>query len=213
MRRTRVFSIKKCVRCKVGKDYPWQERRFLLRCSSPVKSLVQMQHSKLGVAASEDAYVIGPGDKLSIDLWKEPDLSKQVTVRLDGKISLPLIADVVAGGLTSAALRTELTQKYGQYVDAPVVSVTVLESLSKKIYLVGKVAKPGEYLLQKNMTVVQAISLAGGLTEWADRSDIRLIRKVKGVEKTFRVNYKAIVFGEDVSQNIQLEPDDTIFVP
>jgi polysaccharide export outer membrane protein len=178
-----------------------------------VKTLAQVQPSKPSVAASEESYVIGAGDKLSIDVWKEPDLSKQVTVRLDGKISLPLIEDVVAAGLTSAQLRTQLTEKYGQYVDSPVVSVTVLESLSKKVYLLGKVTKPGEYLLQKNMTVVQAISLAGGLTEWADAADIRLIRKIKGVERTFRVNYDAIVSGKDVSQNVQLEPDDTIFVP
>jgi polysaccharide export outer membrane protein len=178
-----------------------------------VKALAQMQPSRPGGAASEESYAIGPGDKLAIDLWKEPDLSKHVTVRLDGKISLPLIEDVVAAGLTSAELRTRLTEKYGQYVDSPVVSVTVLESLSKKIYLLGKVTKPGEYLLQKNMTVVQAISLAGGLAEWADASDIRLIRKIKGVEKTFRVDYDAIVSGKDVSQNVQLEPDDTIFVP
>jgi polysaccharide export outer membrane protein len=178
-----------------------------------VKTLAQVQQSKPGVAASEESYVIGSGDRLSIDVWKEPDLSKQVTVRLDGKISLPLIEDVVAAGLTSAQLRTQLTEKYGQYVDSPVVSVTVLESLSKKIYLLGKVTRPGEYPIQKNMTVVQAISLAGGLTEWADASDIRLIRKIKGVERTFRVDYDAIVSGKDVSQNVQLEPDDTIFVP
>jgi polysaccharide export outer membrane protein len=178
-----------------------------------VTTLAEVQQSRPGVAASEDSYVIGPGDRLSIDVWREPDFSRQVTVRLDGKISLPLIEDIVAAGLTSAALRTQLTEKYGQYVDSPVVSVTVLESLSKKIYLLGKVTRPGEYLLQKNMTVVQAISLAGGLTEWADASDIRLIRKIKGVEKTFRVNYDAIVSGKDARQNVQLEPDDTIFVP
>jgi polysaccharide export outer membrane protein len=178
-----------------------------------VKTLAQVQQSNPGVAASEESYLIGPGDKLSIDVWKEPDLSKQVTVRLDGKISLPLIEDVVAAGLTSAQLRTQLTEKYGQYADSPVVSVTVLESHSKKIYLLGKVTKPGESELQKEMTVVQAISLAGGLTEWADTSAIRLIRKIKGVEKTFRVDYDAIISGKDVTQNVQLQPEDMIFVP
>ena len=178
-----------------------------------VKTLAQMQQPKPGAAASEDSYVIGPGDRLSIDLWKEPDLSKQVAVRLDGKISLPLIEDLVAAGLTSAELRTQLTEEYGKYVDSPVVSVTVLESHSKKIYLLGKVTRPGEYPLQKNVTVVQAISLAGGLTEWADASNIRLIRKIKGEQKTFRVDYDAIVSGKDVSQNVQLAPEDTIFVP
>jgi polysaccharide export outer membrane protein len=178
-----------------------------------VKTLAQVQQGKKPAAVSGEAYVIGPGDKLSIDVWREPDLSKQVSVRLDGKISLPLIEDVVAGGLTCAELRTQLTEKYGQYVDSPVVSVTVLESHSKNIYVLGKVTRSGEYPLQKNMTVVQAISLAGGLTEWADTSDIRLIRKIKGERKTFRIDYDAIVSGKDLSQDVQLEPDDTIFVP
>jgi polysaccharide export outer membrane protein len=178
-----------------------------------VKTLAQVQQPKNSAAGSGESYSIGPGDRLSIDVWREPDLSRQVAVRLDGKISLPLIEDVVAGGLTCAELRTQLTEKYKQYVDSPVVSVTVLESHSKKIYLLGRVTKPGEYELQKEMTVVQAISLAGGLAEWANASDIRLIRKIKGVERTFRVDYDAIVSGKDVSQNVQLEPDDTIFVP
>ena len=93
------------------------------------------------------------------------------------------------------------------------VSITVIESRSKRIYLLGKVTRPGEYLLQKNMTVVQAISLAGGLAQWADAEDIKLIRKINGVEQTFRVDYDAIVSGKDLGQNVQLEPDDTIFVP
>ena len=79
--------------------------------------------------------------------------------------------------------------------------------------MLGKVARPGEYVLQKNMTIVQAISLAGGLAEWADSSDVKLIRKIKGTERTFRVDYDAIVSGEDLAQNVQLQPDDTIFVP
>jgi polysaccharide export outer membrane protein len=178
-----------------------------------VKTLAQVHQPKNPAAASGDSYLIGPGDKLSIDLWKERDLSKQVAVRLDGKISLPLIEDVTAAGLTCAELGTQLTERYKHYVEYPVVSVTVLESHSKKIYLVGKVTKPGEYPLQKNMTVVQAISLGGGLTEWADASDIKLIRKIEGVEKTFRVDYDAIVSGKDLGQNVQLEPDDTILVP
>jgi len=120
---------------------------------------------------------------------------------------------VGAAGLTCGELRTQLTEKYQAFVSAPVVSVTVVESRSKRIYVSGKVAKPNEYPLQKNMTVAQAISLAGGLTEWADSSNIKLIRKIKGVQKTFRVNYDAIVSGEDLSQNVLLEPDDTIFVP
>ncbi|MBW1982804.1 MAG: polysaccharide biosynthesis/export family protein [Deltaproteobacteria bacterium] len=162
---------------------------------------------------SEDSYVIGPGDVLAIDVWKEPELTKQVAVRLDGKISLPLLNDIDAAGHTCQELQSLLTKKYQDFVTVPQVSVTLIESRSKKIYILGKVNRPGEYLLQKQMTILQAISLAGGLGEWADRSNIRLIRKIDGRERNFRVDYDAIVSGKDLSQNIHLQPDDTIFVP
>jgi polysaccharide export outer membrane protein len=178
-----------------------------------VKTLAEYQQANPTAFESNDSYMIGPGDLLSIDIWKEPELSKQVSVRLDGKISLPLVNDIDAAGLTSAELRNKLTEQYKDFVDVPEISVTVIEIHSKKIYLLGKVNEPGEYPLQKNMTVVQAISLAGGLAEWADSSDVKLIRKIKGTEKTFRVDYDAIVSGEDLAQNVQLQPDDTIFVP
>ena len=178
-----------------------------------VTALVKAQQAEQDSQTSADSYIIGPGDILAVDVWKEPELSKQVSVRLDGKISLPLVEEIQAAGLSTAELRNALAARYKSYVEVPVVSVVVVESRSKKIYLLGKVTKPGEYVLQKNMTVVQAISLAGGLAEWADTSDIKLIRKTRGVEKTFRVDYDAIVSGKDPRQNVQLEPDDTIFVP
>jgi polysaccharide export outer membrane protein len=189
---------------------------MVVSCASDipsVKTLAKFQGNNPPADIADASYVIGPGDLLSIDVWKEKELSKQVSVRLDGKISLPLVNDVQAAGLTSTELRSQLTEKYKDFVDVPEVSVTVLESRSKRIYLLGKVAKPGEYPMQKNMTVVQAISLAGGLAEWADSSDVKLIRKIKGTEKTFKVDYDAIVSGEDLSQNVLLQPDDTIFVP
>jgi polysaccharide export outer membrane protein len=178
-----------------------------------VKTLADQQQTSEVLGKSNDSYLIGPGDVLSVDVWKEPKLSKQVTVRLDGNISLPLVNDIKAAGLTCGALRKYLSIRYGDYVEVAEVSVTLMESHSKKIYLLGKVNSPGEYVLQKNMTIVQAISLAGGLAEWADSSDIKLIRKIKGTEKTFRVDYDAIVSGEDMAQNVHLQPDDTIFVP
>jgi polysaccharide export outer membrane protein len=189
---------------------------LLAACSASIPSvstLAKEQQSTQPAVSSEDSYVLGPGDLLAVDVWKEPELSKQTSVRLDGKISLPLVNEVDAGGLTCSQLRTQLTEKYQSFVTAAVVSVTVVEARSKKIYVSGKVAKPNEYPLQKNMTVAQAISLAGGLTEWADSSDLKLIRKIKGVQKTFRVDFAAIVSGKDLSQNVLLEPDDTIFVP
>jgi polysaccharide export outer membrane protein len=180
----------------------------------PVETLVNYQEAEQSITTSKDSYVIGPGDILSIDIWKEPDLSKQqVTVRLDGKISLPLLNEIKVSGLSCIDLRNQLQAKYKDYVDVPQVSVTLVESHSKKIYLLGNVANQGEYELRKNMTIMQAISLAGGLNQWADTSDIRLIRRIKGVEKIFRIDYDVIVSGNDFSQNIQLRPDDTIYVP
>jgi polysaccharide export outer membrane protein len=178
-----------------------------------VKTLTKHQQSDQVTSASHDSYIIGPGDILSIDVWKETTLSKQVTVRLDGKISLPLVNEIRAIGLTCTQLRNYLTKKYSDYVEFPTVSVTLIESRSKKIYILGRVNRPGEYELLKNMTIIQAISRAGGPTEWAKTSDIRLIRKIKGTERTFTVDYGAIVSSKDLSQNILLEPDDTIFVP
>jgi len=189
---------------------------FSLACASEipsVKTLAVPQGTNQATVDSVDSYIIGPGDVLFVDLWKEPELSKQVTVRLDGSISLPLVNDVKAAGLTCGALRNYLEKKYQDYVEFAKISVTLVESHSKKIYLLGKVKSPGEYELKKNMTIVQAISLAGGLAEWADAEDIRLIRKINGVEQTFKVDYEAIVSGEDMSQNVLLQPDDTIFVP
>ena len=178
-----------------------------------VKTLAKHEQANPPTSESDADYLIGPGDVLSIDVWKEPEMSKQVSVRLDGEVSLPLINDVKAAGFTCTELRKQLAEKYKDFVDVPEVSVTVLESRSKRIYLLGKIKRPGEYPLQKNMTIVHAISLGGGLAEWAESSDIKLIRKIKGTEKTFRVDYDAIVSGEDLAQNVQLQPDDTIFVP
>ena len=189
---------------------------MIVSCASDipsVKTLPVSQGTNEATVKSSDSYLIGPGDVLSVDVWKEPELAKQVTVRLDGNISLPFVNDVKAAGLTCEALRNYLEIRYQDYVEFAKISVTLLESHSKKIYLLGKVKSPGEYELKKNMTIVQAISLAGGLAEWADAEDMRLIRKINDVEQTFRVDYKAIVLGEDLSQNVQLQPDDTIFVP
>ena len=178
-----------------------------------VRTLVKQQETEQHAKMSQNASTIGPGDILSINIWKEPELSKEIVVRLDGKISLPLVNDVKAAGLSCAELRERLIEKYKNYVEVPEVSVTMVESRSKKVYVLGKINRPGEYILQKDMTIIQALSLAGGLSEWADRSDVRLVRNINGTEKTFRVDYNAIVSGKDLSQNIQLQPDDTIFLP
>ena len=178
-----------------------------------VSTLAEYEQANPVASKTDNDYLIGRGDVLSINIWKEPELSKQVTVRLDGNISMPLVGDLQAAGFTCTQLRDQLTEKFEGYVEVAEVSVTVTQSLSKKIYILGKINSPGEYPLQKNMTILQAISIGRGLDQWADTSNIRLIRNINGVEKTFKVDYDAIVSGDDLSQNVTLQPDDTIFVP
>ena len=174
----------------------------------------------IGIARAADAstgdsaaYRIGAGDVLEITTWKEPDFSKEVTVRPDGFITFPLLDDMAAAGMTTTELKEVLTQKLSRFVAAPQVTVTVKAPAEKKIYVMGEVAKPGEYLLQKGMTVLQAIAMAGGFTEWASKKEIMLMRKDKGEERVFLINYKAIVNKQDLSENLILQPNDTIVVP
>jgi polysaccharide export outer membrane protein len=159
-------------------------------------------------------YIIGSGDMLEIVTWKEPDFSREaVLVRTDGFISFPLLNDVQAAGLTPNELKMSIQKGLAAYISNPEVTVTVVTSDSKKFYILGEVASTAEYPLTKSLTVLQAFALAGGFTEWASKKEIILIRKENGQDKIYRVNYKAIVKGNDIGQNITIRPDDTIIVP
>ena len=160
------------------------------------------------------SYRIGSGDILDITTWKEPDFSKEeVLVRIDGKISFPLLDDVQAGERTPLELKKDIQKKLKGFISNPVVTVTVRSPASKRIYILGEVVNTGEYPLVKNLTVLQAFALAGGFTEWASKKEIILFRKENGKDKTIRINYKNILKGKDFSQNVQLQADDTIIVP
>jgi len=158
-------------------------------------------------------YVIGPEDVLDIYVWKETDLSRRVPVRMDGKISIPLVGEIQAAGLTPLKLKAELIDKFKTYVEIPNVTVTVMEANSFKVYVSGQVAKPGVYTLRSETTILQLLPMVGGFTEWANQRKILLVRKEQGQEKRFTINYKKIVSGEDLSQNFLLKPGDTIIVP
>lgn len=165
-------------------------------------------------ATTSEAYKIGPGDVLEIVTWKEPDFTrKSVLVRIDGKISFPLLDDVQAGGLTPVQLKERIQKGLKNYVDAPEVTVTVVNPGSQKFYILGEVKKTGEYQLVKNLTVLQAFALAGGFTEWASKKEIILFRQENGKDKTILINYKDIVDDRDFSQNVEIRADDTIIVP
>ncbi len=163
---------------------------------------------------SDTSYKIGAGDVLKIITGKEEEFSlEEILVRIDGKITFPLLDDIQAAGLTPLELKKNLESKLKKYVAAPVITVSVVNPNSKKFYVLGEVVRTGEYVLYKHLTVLQAFALAGGFTEWASKKEIILLRNENGKEKIIRVNYKKIVKGEDFSQNVKLKADDTIIVP
>jgi len=163
---------------------------------------------------SADAYKIGSGDILEIVTWKEPDFSRgEILVRTDGKISFPLLGDVQAAGRTSLEIKNDIEKGLKDYVDNPIVTVTVKNPLSQKFYILGEVKKTGEYTIIKGLTVLQAFAIAGGFTDWASKKEIILLRYDNGKEKVYNINYKKIVNDKDFSQNISIKTDDTIIVP
>ena len=164
--------------------------------------------------ASPNDYQIGAGDILEITIWKEPDLSRaEVLVRTDGKVSFPLLNDVQAAGLTPLEMKRNMEIGLKEFISNPFVTITVTSPESQKIYILGEVLNTGEYPLTKNLTVLQAFALAGGFTEWASKKEIILMRKEGGKEKIYRINYKRIIKGKDLGQNLKLKADDTIIVP
>jgi len=159
-------------------------------------------------------YVIGPDDVLSVVFWRDKDLSGDVVVRPDGKISLPLMNDVQAGGLTPNQLRDAVAAMARQYVEDPNVTVVVKEIKSRKVFITGMVEKPGPYPLNGPTSVVQLISLAGGLKEFTDGKKILIMRTDKSGRQTAHLfNYQKVVGGKNLEQNIELQPGDTVVVP
>ena len=162
----------------------------------------------------KSSYLIGNGDILEIVTWKEPDFSRdEIIVRLDGNISFPLLDDVMAAGKTPTQLKLDIQAGLKEYVAEPHVTVTVRSAASKRFYILGEVVNTGEYPLTKNLTVLQAFTLAGGFTEWASKKEIILFRRNQGKETVLRIDYKDIVKGKDFSQNVEIQADDTIVVP
>jgi len=161
----------------------------------------------------KERYVIGPEDVLYIHVWKEDALSRRVPVRMDGNISLPLIHEMKAAGLTPLQLEAAITEKLKKFYENPNVSVIVMEANSFKVYVSGEVMKPGVYRLRDETTILQIIPMAGGFTDWAKRKKILVIRKENGKEKRFTVDYNKATKGDDPNSNVVLKPGDTIIVP
>ncbi len=160
----------------------------------------------------DPSYVIGPDDVLQVTVWKEPTLSGTFPVRPDGMISMVLLGDVKASGLTTADLTTTLTTMYKKYVQDPIVTVAVAQDTSQRIFIVGEVGHVGPVQITPGMTVLQAISAAGGVTPYAHKNRIYILRGPQGKQEKIPFNYKA-AFRGDNSQDIALKPNDTVVVP
>lgn len=158
-------------------------------------------------------YVVGKGDILEIFVWRNEQISRQLLVRPDGKISLPLLQDIQADGLTVLQLQGEITQRFSEHIEKPKVTVIVVEMGSYKVSVLGRVETPGVYPITGQTTIVEAIALAGGFTEWANKRNITVVTHQNGKEKKVTVNYKKIASGKDPSQNIILKRGDIIIVP
>jgi polysaccharide export outer membrane protein len=166
-----------------------------------------------GVSPPAD-YVIGPQDVLSIVFWRDKDMSADVTVRPDGKISLPLLNQIQAAGNTPEQLRAKLIEAASKYIEEPNATVVVKEIHSRNVFITGNVMKPGTYPLMGNMNVLQLIALAGGVLEYADSKNIKIIRNDEtGTPKYLKFNYNDVVKQKHVEQNIALHPGDTVVVP
>ena len=157
-------------------------------------------------------YVVGEGDLLRINIWREPELSQVVVVRPDGKISLPLLKEVRVSGMTPMQIQEFLTQKLKSVVANPEVTVTVTEVRSKLVYITGQVGRSGAYPLLFPITVLQLIARAGGFAEFADRKNIYILRKENGFETRYLFNFVLVMRGRNIEQNIELRPGDTVVV-
>jgi polysaccharide export outer membrane protein len=159
------------------------------------------------------SYQIGPRDQLRIFIWKETELTQDLQVMPDGRITFPLIGEIEAAGKTVTDLKTVISERLKKFVTAPEVTVIVRESNSRMIYTIGRITRPGPYVLGSDTTVLQALALAGGFTEWADEKSIKIVRRENGKEIQLPFNYKEYIGGRNIEQNILLRPSDTVVVP
>jgi polysaccharide export outer membrane protein len=164
-------------------------------------------------AVAPAGYVIGPEDVLTILFWKEKDISGDVIVRPDGRISTPLLNDVQAAGLTPEELRVRLNEEASHYIEDPNATVVVKQINSRRVFIMGEVEKPGVYTLTGPMTVLQLIANAGGFKEYAKRDGIVIMRNEPGQQVQLAFDYNEVVRGKKLQQNVALKPGDTVVVP
>jgi polysaccharide export outer membrane protein len=160
-----------------------------------------------------NAYAVLPGDVLQISVWKEPDLQMEVLVRPDSAFSFPLAGDISTKGLSVVDLQAELAQRLSRYISNPVVTISVSQVLGNKIYVIGQVNRPGDFVVNPQVDVMQALSMAGGLTAFADTNDIKILRRTGERQTAISFKYNDVLKGKDLSQNIVLQSGDIVAVP
>ena len=205
------FSIS--VQARPGGPAQDQARKNIKIETAKVLAPKDVDPQPLKSATQDPNYVIGFEDVLNIDVWKEPEISRTIPVRRDGKISLPLLKDVQAAGLTPTQLSREIEERLHETVINPQVTVIVTQMSSQRIYILGQVARGGAYPLVPDLTAVQALSIAGGFTPFANLKKIYVMRTENGEDKRFPINYKELANGHHTEQNIHLKAGDTIVVP
>lgn len=183
-------------------------------CAPSVTPLTEAQAAAAQVAKpDQENYLLGPEDAIEISVWKEPELTKQLVVRPDGKITYPLIGEAQAAGLTVKQLQEDISKRLEKYVTDAHVTVILLKTQNYKIFVTGKVNKPSDFIVGKPTNVMQAIAMAGGLTPFASPGSIVILRNVGGKEEVFPFNYKAVSNGQSLEQNRILMPGDVVVVP
>ncbi len=164
--------------------------------------------------AHNDSFVIGNDDHLAISVWKEPELTKAIPVRSDGKISLPLVGEIQASGRTPLQLELDIANRLRNYITVPEVTVIVEQINSKKYNILGQVGRPGAFPLTRSTTIMDAIALAGGFKDFAKTKGVYILRQnPDGTQSRLNFNYKEFIKGKNLSQNVKIEPQDTIIVP
>lgn len=190
---------------------------LLLLLAVWVQSLTVSAQDKVKPApvavTTDPAYVIGPEDVISVNVWKEPDMSGPVPVRPDGKISMPLLNDIQAAGLTATQLSAQITEQLKKYIEQPRVTIVVTQVNSQRYFVMGEVLHAGVFPLVPNMRVLQGLSGAGGFSPFANLKKIYVLRTEDGKQNKLPFNYREVVKGRNPEQNVVLKPGDTIVVP
>ncbi len=203
------------ITCAVVSSFMWaQSDSGKASVVSDRVNTADVHTAKAPTPAHDDTFIIGKNDVLAINVWKEPDISRSIPVRSDGKISLPLVGEIQAAGETPLNLEQNIATRLKSFIEEPEVTVIVQQINSEKFNILGMVTKPGTYPLVGSATVLDAIALAGGFRDFAKQKSIYVLRRnADGTEARLLFNYKEVVKGQNTAQNIVLQPRDTIIVP